>query len=169
MILAGIIAVALWVLLPKTYTTSSLIKVAMQSDSIVGDERARVYAPLYEVEKGTQLGLVRSPFVLQAALRAPGISNLSIVKKRKNDIITWLKEELRVSYPGNAELMEISLSGDSPSEVAKLVQGDYRCLLEGVGRKGRRSSTREIGRVGTVLFATEREGTKGPVLVERLG
>ena len=37
------------------------------------------------------------------------------------DPVDWLSREIRVAYPGNAELMTISLTGSDPTETANLV------------------------------------------------
>ena len=74
----------------------------------------------FEVFKGTQQQMLTSDVVLVAALRKPEAASLAAVKK-EDDPVRWLARNLRVEFPGNAEIMRVSLTGEKPDEAAVLV------------------------------------------------
>jgi capsular exopolysaccharide synthesis family protein len=90
----------------------------------------------FEVYRNTQAELVKSPDVLIAALRPPEVANLGIVqrgKRKTKDPVKWLQDELVVSFPGDAQIMAVSLTATTneanKAEVAKVVNavvGAYR-------------------------------------------
>jgi polysaccharide biosynthesis transport protein len=122
-IFGGMVGVSVYLLLPRYYTASSLVKVSMMEDSLVsGGKISGAGTASFDIYKNTQLQTVRSPFVLQAAMRGSEITPLAIVKAKKDILIPWLRDELKVWFPGDSELMEISLTGKNPDEVTKMVQ-----------------------------------------------
>ena len=60
--------------------------------------------------KKTQLAMIKSYFVLNAAVRKPGIASLPILQGQA-DATDWLERHLEVRYPEDAEILEISLRG----------------------------------------------------------
>ncbi len=80
--------------------------------------------------KQTQMRLVLSPFVLAAALRNPEIGNLATVKAEPYPV-QWLEKQVKVSNPA-AEFVRISLSGDNPGDLHKLVNAVSGAYMEEV-------------------------------------
>ena len=80
--------------------------------------------------------MLRSPFVLITALRKPEISNLAMIQREKPNEIAWLQDQLSVSFPGDAEIMQVSLTDRDPKEVTKVV----RAVVDGVSRRDRRKA-----------------------------
>jgi hypothetical protein len=64
----------------------------------------------YEVIKRTHLAAIGSYFVLESALRKPGIASLPIFATAK-DPVEWLQEHIEAEYPQNGELLYIMLRG----------------------------------------------------------
>ena len=65
------------------------------------------------------MGLIKSQFVLQEALNRPDIAQTEAVKKEEPDPLTWLKDNLHVSFYGDA--MQIRYDGEEDSEEMKNV------------------------------------------------
>ena len=105
----------------KDYTATSLILVPMRQDSMASPDKLPRVQQEFTVYKNTQREFLRSPFVLAAALRKPDVKSLELVK-RQSDPIVWLQKNLKVSFPGDAELMQVSLVGDDPKQVTALVR-----------------------------------------------
>jgi hypothetical protein len=63
----------------------------------------------FNMYKGTQQCFVTNRFVLSAALRNRDVSQLQVVQaeQKKGDPVLWLESVIKVSFPGNAELMEV--------------------------------------------------------------
>jgi hypothetical protein len=63
-----------------------------------------------EIFRNTQLAKLRSYYVLQAAVRNPGIASL-VVFANQRDPVAWLQERVETEYVGNSELLAIRLRG----------------------------------------------------------
>ena len=96
------------------------MQIAANKESLVFPTADRAANSTFEIYKGTQQQLLTSDVVLIAALRKPEAASLAVVQK-EDDPVRWLAKNLRVDYPGNAEIMRVSLAGDQPEEAAVLV------------------------------------------------
>ncbi len=112
--------VALKTLYPAKYKARALVQVMQHFPSILlrtvetdGKEDYRRY-------QNTQQALVRSQLALSAALRDNGVSKYRTIRDQV-DPIGWLQENLKVEFIPNSEVMEISLSGENPEELAGIV------------------------------------------------
>ncbi|HUG91132.1 MAG TPA: hypothetical protein VML55_09875, partial [Planctomycetaceae bacterium] len=110
-------AVAAWFLMPAPYTSTSEVRV-LPYDPIF-KFRTDIQQPDPRTFKETQKKLIKSPFVLNAALREPQIARLRMVREQPAPL-EWLEEELQVADAGT-EFIRISISGSSSTEVATLV------------------------------------------------
>ena len=79
----------------------------------------------------TQVAWIKSRVVLNAALERPGIKQYKMVRER-GDPARWLQGDLDVNCVEYSELLEISLQGESPDEVAGLVNAVKDAYLEEV-------------------------------------
>ena len=73
--------------------------------------------------------LIKSQLVLNAALRNKDVSNYQLLRKQK-DPIGWLQENLKVGFINGSEVMEISLTGDDPREVAGVVNAVKKSYVD---------------------------------------
>ncbi len=112
---------------PK-YTASAYLMIRMQerpiafrTDNELSDASAH---DRFEIYKRTQQQLITMRLVLVAALRNPTVAKLPSIRhaQETGDPVKWLQSRLRVSFPGNAEIMEVSLTADDPDEAATLVR-----------------------------------------------
>ncbi|MBN2577985.1 MAG: hypothetical protein JXB10_03260 [Pirellulales bacterium] len=100
-------------------TAKAYFRVSMVSEKILGpqeqyDEKA------FEILKNTLRCLLTTRWVLVPALRDPEINQLPIVKRQK-DAVEWLKENLSVTYPGNAEVMEMAFTAPEAKDAVAIV------------------------------------------------
>ena len=105
------------------YVATTYLRVAMQEKPIAFPvEGQAVDRDRFEIYKSTQQQLVMSRFVLMAALRRPEVAKLpSVQEAQKNgDAVNWLMSRLSVSFPGKAEIMEVSVRGNDPQEATIL-------------------------------------------------
>ena len=68
----------------------------------------------------TQIEMLRSKSLLVRAVRSPSISGLSFLRY-KSDPVAWLKENLKIDYPNDAELLRVRLSANDPIQAAQAV------------------------------------------------
>ncbi len=85
----------------------------------------------YQRYQSTQLTLVKSRLVLASALRDPKANRYQTVREQI-DPIEWLQEKLKVEFVAGSEVMEISLAGKHPEEVAGLVNAVKKAYMDEV-------------------------------------
>jgi len=86
------------------------------------DQQQRLTLKDYETFQQTQLTLLKSNFVLQSALSRPEISQLATVIKKKPDPVQWLYKGVRVSFPGEGEILEMRYDGkENPEDMKKII------------------------------------------------
>ena len=133
-------AVAAWELLPAPFTATSRVRInALDPVFIfkVGNQ-----TPRFDTYKQTQMILVRSPLVLTAALRNPEMAKLTTLSAADQPPHEWLEENLKVSSRAT-EFISISLSGEQPTELARVVNAVTEAYLnEEVAREGGRRRQR---------------------------
>jgi capsular exopolysaccharide synthesis family protein len=145
LIAATIAGISLAIAFPESSSATALFEVISDVDPILREGNRRS-AQEFEILKKTQLALLRSNFVLQAALRNPKIAGLSAISSQP-DPIEWLKEDLVVQFPQNGEILEITLSGDElPEELVEIVDAVANAYKEEVVnvRSQRRLTTRDL-------------------------
>jgi len=109
-----------WFLATDRYTATALLQVSANEQQLVFQMANRASASSFEIYKGTQQELLTSDVVLTAALARPEAASLAFVQN-EDDPVGWLAENLRVDYPGKAEIMRVSLTEARPDEAAILV------------------------------------------------
>jgi succinoglycan biosynthesis transport protein ExoP len=113
LVAAGLAAIALWIGFPETSSATALFRVDSERKSLVFDvERS---TQRFETFCRTQVQLLKSYFVLQAAIRNPDVASLSIFAG-KNDPVQWLQDNLIADFPQQSEILSIGLSGAYPIE-----------------------------------------------------
>jgi succinoglycan biosynthesis transport protein ExoP len=113
------LAFAAWSLLPSKYTTSSMIRVFSDEQVIHAKENVQGRNDFATYLK-TQAGMIRSNFVLAAALRDPAVAALPMLREQP-DPARFLEEQLLIEYQEGSEIIKISLSGDDPKAIAMIV------------------------------------------------
>lgn len=139
---------------PK-YAASALLRVSAQERPLVFQTMDRDLPGDFDVYKRTQQQLLKSRFVLAAALRQPKIAQLRIIRSQA-DPIAWLGSKLQVDFPGDAEILEVSLAGDDPESLAALVNAVVEAYLKQVADGQRRRRTGRLNELDRVFAEKER-------------
>jgi hypothetical protein len=90
----------------------------------------------FDAYRKTQVQLIKSPFVLTAALRRPEISKLEAVRN-KDDQVGWLQERIQVATPMDSEVVQIRMRGADPHDVQQIVNAVAHAYLSEVVNKDR--------------------------------
>lgn len=126
------VAALLWWLIPIHHEAASLLHVKSREDRILPVtnpyDRGRASED-YDIFRQTQAALIKSPFVLSAALRKPGIRQLPMLADEENPV-GFLEQNVEASYPNNAELLRVSMEGEHPGQLVKLVNAITQAYLE---------------------------------------
>jgi hypothetical protein len=100
--------------------------------------------PQYQRYLKTQMGLMRSRFVMNTALQHDDISRLPLLKSQA-DPIDWLEKNLEVSNIADTELVEVSLpprTGFSSKDQATVINAVVRAYIDEVVSKDRKQMLR---------------------------
>jgi len=101
----------LWFLFPESSMAQALFNVSSQEQSILGNT-TRTAGKDFDILQRTQLAYLKSYFVIQAALRTPGMESLGVLAGEP-DKVQWLIDEITPSFQNNSEILSISLTGES--------------------------------------------------------
>jgi polysaccharide biosynthesis transport protein len=118
-VLAGLVAFATWSLVPTSmHTARTLIRVPPGVSKYVFPTTEPT--PNLGDHQRTQVALVKSRLVLNAALKRPGVGDLAIVRSRP-EAIEWLEKEIQADFSVAPEVLRIAISGDNPDELKTLI------------------------------------------------
>jgi len=115
----GTAAALLWYFLPVRYEAFALLKVAERPPAVL--DKAATAAEEFAVFKRTQVQLILSNVVLQATLRDSTINRLETLKEHVDDQVAWLKDQLVIDYPDDAEIMRVAMKGKRKDDITKIV------------------------------------------------
>ena len=82
----------------------------------------------------TQVAIVRSRFVLNAALRDPKVSALKVIREQE-DPLEYLSRHIRADFSYAPEIMCISMSGDEPGAIRVILDAVRAAYLNEVVNK----------------------------------
>jgi capsular exopolysaccharide synthesis family protein len=122
-------ALAVWFLAPRASDISAYLYVHRDPPVILSQGNRSRDVNEFAVFKQTQVNILKGPYVLNAAMRRPGISQLAMIRK-ETDPVGYLAGALRAVYPGEAEVMQVSLNGDNPKETAELINAIVDAFIE---------------------------------------
>jgi capsular exopolysaccharide synthesis family protein len=110
-------AIATWVIFPKQFEVEAMLQ--FQDVNLGADGP---WDPSWVKRwRETQLQLIRSPFMLQAAIRDPKVANLSLIKNEKEPIY-FLQRSLEVATPKDSDLIIIRMEGEEPRDMVEIVK-----------------------------------------------
>src|SRR5262249_31896915 len=89
----------------------------------------------YDLFRRTQVELLRSESLLTRALRDPSISHYTFLA-RIDDPVEWLRRNLKIDYPNDAELLRIRLFTSKPDEGVKIVNAVVNNYFKEVVERG---------------------------------
>ena len=115
---AGAVALFLLWLFPLSSSITAMVHVQPEQTDVMEDQK-EISPQQLEIFLETQASQIKSAFVLRSALTPNKISQLNAVVKEEPDPITWLQEELRVSFQG--ENIVVSFDGEEDSEEMKKI------------------------------------------------
>ncbi len=133
-VLGGVIAAgATWLFLPAPEATARALLHVDSTPPWVVFNKAEGQSNFQSYQR-TQVALVKSRLVLNAALRSPAVAGFSIIRD-SIDPVAWLQKELVVDFSVAPEILRIALSGDRPEEQKVLVEQVTHAYLEEIVNK----------------------------------
>jgi len=114
-------------LVSASMVAEALFQVSATRPKLLDDGATQFDAREYEILQKSQVELLKSWFVLNAAVRDPGIATLPILAGQ-SDPVAWLEEHLKVEFLDGSEILSIRLHGtDSEAD-------DLKRLVDAVAR-----------------------------------
>ena len=118
-ILGSMMALAAWKAIPSKYTTTAMLRVFADAPHLMYAENQSARADLPTYLK-TQATMLKSHLVISAAIRDPEIAAMPMLREQI-DPVKFLEEELKLEFQDSSEIIRVSLSGEDPQHIAKIV------------------------------------------------
>jgi succinoglycan biosynthesis transport protein ExoP len=134
-LLIGVAAMGLlWWLFPSMSQVTAYLKVKSRPGEVFeATTSARLSAPEIQRAAMNHLTLLKSPLVLGAALTKQDIADLDAVRNQDGEELLWLTDELRVSFPGDGEILEIRYEGEEDAvQMEKVVEAVVKAYQDKV-------------------------------------
>src|SRR5262249_9943595 len=133
LVLAAASGPAAWFLVPVSYKAQARLQVATQPPKVLFQtvETQNLGGDDYKRYQSTQQTVVKSDLVLVGALRDPKVAGYQMIRQQ-TDPVAWLQEALKVEFVSGSEVMEISLTGGNPEEVAGIVNAVKKAYMDEV-------------------------------------
>ncbi len=163
MLVSGLVAGLLWFLVPVKYEAYALLKVSGRQPSIL--EKGTTPADEFMLFKATQGQLVASNMVANNVLRGADINQLESVRQHSDDPVSWLKDELMVDFPGDAELMRIAIKTKRPEDSLKIVDKVVAVYLAEIVE---RDKALKLANENKLQAAYERQGVEYEAALKQL-
>jgi len=122
LVVASVVGWVVWLLVPVQSEVEAWFAVKTAAPVLVEDisSNQQRNANEFDYFRRTQVAIIKTPFVLMAAVRDPAVSSLPMIKSER-DPVQFLKDQLTVDFPGDSELMRISMRGSDPKQMVDLV------------------------------------------------
>jgi len=171
-LIAGAAGAVAWFTVAPTYTAMSIIRIAPTEEQLADWGPRSFNQESYEAYKGTQQEIIRSRFVLTAALRDPQVANLPMIR-HEQDLVAFLQHKLSVDLPRNTEVMLVSLQGESKNSVVTLLKAVVDAYIREVVDSDRRRGAERLSDLQNAYSerneSLRRQRSDLQNLVEKLG
>jgi polysaccharide biosynthesis transport protein len=156
---AAITGPAVYFLIGTRYTAYSVLHVSMQQEKIFENGAPVIDRDRFEIFKNTQQESLVARMVLLAAIRKPEVKDIPIVqyKTQYGDPVEWLAGKLSISFPGNAELMMVSLSLDDPKQAQSLLKAVVESYMTDVVLADNEKKKRRFDELDRICGEKEQE------------
>ena len=158
------VAVA-WVAVPAHYTAFVLLKVASTEPRLVFKKAETEQN--FDTYRQTQMAMIQSRFVLNAALRQPGISDLETIRTKAYPL-EWLEDNVAVDTYNSPEILKISLAGGNPEDITKIVNAVKDAYLDEVVLADRKQRITRLNELERIHSETEEKVRQKEQRVESL-
>ncbi len=108
----------------------------------------------FDLYKNTQMQLITTPFVLNAALRDDEVRNLPLVAN-KTEPVVWMKENVDAEFQADGEIMEVGFTSSDPRASVMLVNAIVSAYLEEVVNSERMTRFQRLENLQAVRATSE--------------
>jgi len=148
-------AAAAWFCQEPTYNVLALLRIAASQEPLAFNTLDNRLQGNPDAYRASQPELVKSPFVLAAALRKPEVARLATLRGR-NDPAGWLAKALQVKIPKDTDIMRVCLKSADPAEAVALVKAVVDAYMNEVVDMEQKQRQRRLSELDRA--ATDKEG-----------
>jgi polysaccharide biosynthesis transport protein len=154
LVIGSVLAVGVWFGTTRQYTATAILRISAGQSNLleVGPNHDGINT--FDVYKRTQRQLLRSPSVLQAVLQHKAVSDLPLVT-RQLDPLTWLQSIVAVTYPDDAEIMNVSVRCEDQKTAEALADTIVEVYLRDVVLVERQQKVSRITNLEKAQIETE--------------
>lgn len=122
-----------WLVQPVLVVATALFQVGSVSPALLNDGPPQFDEREFEIFRKMQITLLKSYFLLQAAIRDPAIASLPLLKSQ-TDPVEWLQKHLEVEFPQDGEVLAIKLRGtkEQANDLVQIVDAVAKAYKEEV-------------------------------------
>jgi polysaccharide biosynthesis transport protein len=153
-VVGSIAFTAAWFSVTPQVTATAVLQVSADKSNVLAASQNIEAAAGFDVYKKTQRQLLRSPIVLRSVLQHNSISGLPLVLQQ-SDPLAWLQDCVRVTYPDEAEIMNISVRCDDQRTAERLVDTIVEVYLNEVVYAERQEKSNRITHLSNAVTETE--------------
>lgn len=166
-VMAACLCWVVWILMPVQSEVEAWFNVKSASPVLVEDVVSNSQRNMNEFDyfRRTQMQMIKTPLVLIAAMRE--ISELPMLK-RERDPVQYLKDELNVDFPGDSELMRISMRGEDPQQLVKIVEAVSTAYRNEVVDRDKQLKTENFDVLGATADSLRQQITREQENYKRL-
>ncbi|HVU88672.1 MAG TPA: polysaccharide biosynthesis tyrosine autokinase [Pirellulales bacterium] len=159
---------AAWFLIPQKGQVIAYVQV-MRAPETMTAKAGAADAHEFLTFRQTTIETMKSKPLLTRAIRDPSISQLPIIKKQ-TDPVAWLQDQLGMKYPNDAELLQVTMSGepDEIPQVVKIVDAVIAAYFKEVVEKGITDRSKKEAKLRDLLQQKTEELLRDMHDVERL-
>lgn len=156
LLVGGSTAAASWFSQRPVYQSSAIVRIASRPTTLVFTTADQSSTADFELFRKTQRELILTQFLLNSALNREEVAKLPVVREQINPV-EWLRSQLRITFPGDSELMQISLSGPEKRALPLLVNAVVDAYKTDVVDVERNQSLQRLNEMGVLEAQRENQ------------
>lgn len=161
-----LLALLTWLVAPSNIEVAAYIEVLRATPKVFNeDPRAGRDFAEFDVFKQTIGQVIINPFVLNAALNRPGVSNLSLIRQ-ESDPQKWLQENVKVP-PTEGEVVMVSLKTDRPHEAVDILNAVVEAFQTEYVEAKKRDNQNRLQVLENERAETDAERKRNASVIER--
>ncbi|NQU22491.1 MAG: hypothetical protein HQ567_14535 [Candidatus Nealsonbacteria bacterium] len=135
------------------------VQVMSRKPAILFEDTEPIDPEEFDALRRTQRQLLKSDFVLTAALNDPEVRKLNLQERPGTDA-GWVADRLEVTFPDNSEIMQVGMPGVPPEEATVIVNSVVRAYLSEIVAKEKDERGRRLDELDAAYASKENEVRK---------
>lgn len=153
---AGLGAAVGWILTVPKYSASAYLRVNSDDRPLIFKTADEDSTPNFQLYRSTQQQIMKTPFVLNTALRKEGVGNLPEFTDSLSPI-EWLQKSIKVEFPDNGEIMRVSLETENRDSGIKIINAVVEAFMDEVVLNERNERVQRLDNLERVYSEAEQK------------